>query len=160
MKNGICNIGILHGKASSSCPEAYQFQISAVAKLSGAKLCTNVPMCCVLCNEIQWKYHMDQHLRDRHPGWELTTTELSAKILISHNEECRLGVPEAAQTSQPEMSDGSSGPSTGEKRLPTSPAGTPRVNRILRTSARHAEPANCPSFELVGDERDLDAFIA
>ncbi|KAJ7785274.1 hypothetical protein DFH07DRAFT_724722, partial [Mycena maculata] len=79
------------------------FQIKAALKSSGSKPCTNAPMKCNLCKETHWKYNMCQHLRDWHPTWEVTMPSpsqetLSSAISISHDEECRLGVPEAART--------------------------------------------------------------
>ncbi|KAJ7635910.1 hypothetical protein B0H17DRAFT_903185, partial [Mycena rosella] len=100
MENGSCNIEIKHGKAVSSCPDTYQFLVSAASKASGSHPCTNMPMRCPLaCNTIQWKYNMERHLADRHPDWQETTSrdikdKLSADLSISHEEECRLGVPD------------------------------------------------------------------
>ncbi|KAJ6562907.1 hypothetical protein B0H10DRAFT_1844462 [Mycena sp. CBHHK59/15] len=170
MKNGVCSIRIIHGKATSSCPEAYQFLVSAASKSSGAKPCTNVPIHCLLCSETHWKYNIALHLADRHPSWELTASTniaagLSDKILISHDEECRLGVPEAARISQPEVPDGSGGPIAGQKRSanPNSPAGTPRPLRVSRTSTRRTVDASgLPSSSTLapGDGSDWDVFIA
>ncbi|KAJ6602325.1 hypothetical protein B0H10DRAFT_2080232 [Mycena sp. CBHHK59/15] len=158
------------GKATSSCPEPYQFLVSAASKSSGAKPCTNVLIRCVLCAETHWKYNMARHLADRHPGWELTASKdtaagLSAQILISHNEECRLGVLETAQTSGLKDLDGSSGPITGQKwsANPNSPAGTPRPLRVSRTSTRCAVDAGglpSSSTSAPRDCLDWDVFIA
>ncbi|KAJ7900790.1 hypothetical protein B0H13DRAFT_1576964, partial [Mycena leptocephala] len=49
ISDGACTIGITSGKATSSCPEPYQFQIAATAKSSVTKPCTNVPIRCTLC---------------------------------------------------------------------------------------------------------------
>ncbi|KAJ6569698.1 hypothetical protein B0H10DRAFT_1717718, partial [Mycena sp. CBHHK59/15] len=49
MGDGTCTIGILRGKANSSCPEAYQFKISAASNCSTSKPCTNVPIRCIMC---------------------------------------------------------------------------------------------------------------
>ncbi|KAJ6493694.1 hypothetical protein C8R47DRAFT_927820, partial [Mycena vitilis] len=85
----------------SSCSEWYQFQVKAALKSSGAKPCTNAPLKCSLsqCSETHWKYNMEQHLRDRHPTWRETMPErardvLASAIAVSHEEECRLGVPQ------------------------------------------------------------------
>ncbi|KAJ7925362.1 hypothetical protein B0H13DRAFT_1556603, partial [Mycena leptocephala] len=99
MSNSGCTIDIPSGKAMSSCSEKYQFQVKAALKSSGTKPCTNAPLKCSLCPETHWKYNMAEHLRERHPTWEVTMpqharSELSSAIAISHNEECRLGVPE------------------------------------------------------------------
>jgi hypothetical protein len=73
---------------------------------------------------------MGQHLRDRHPTWEVTMPPVArdtftSQISISHDEECRLGVPQAEPDSQETV--------TGQKRLPTSPPGTPRRIRVVKT---------------------------
>ncbi|KAJ7088428.1 hypothetical protein B0H15DRAFT_982116, partial [Mycena belliarum] len=106
MSDGGCTISIASGKAISSCPEWYQFQVKAALKISGARPCTNAPLKCSLCPETHWKYNMPQHLREKHPTWKVTmpphaVVVLSSAILIAHDEETRLGVPQEAQTSQP-----------------------------------------------------------
>ncbi|KAJ7254251.1 hypothetical protein C8J57DRAFT_1076384, partial [Mycena rebaudengoi] len=67
MTNNSCTIGIQSGKASSSCLDAYPFMVSAASNSSTSKPCTNVPIRCVLCDDIHWKYNMEQHLKERHP---------------------------------------------------------------------------------------------
>ncbi|KAJ7932045.1 hypothetical protein B0H13DRAFT_1567735, partial [Mycena leptocephala] len=99
MLDGVCTISIASGKAVSSCPEWYQFQVKAALKSTGAKPCTNAPLKCSLCPETHWKYNVGQHLRDRHPTWEMTMPPptravLSSAISVSHDEETRLGVPQ------------------------------------------------------------------
>ncbi|KAJ7800851.1 hypothetical protein B0H13DRAFT_1557151, partial [Mycena leptocephala] len=49
MLDGVCTISIASGKAVSSCPEWYQFQVKAALKSTGAKPCTNAPLKCSLC---------------------------------------------------------------------------------------------------------------
>ncbi|KAJ7938920.1 hypothetical protein B0H13DRAFT_1581618, partial [Mycena leptocephala] len=72
MSSGGCTISIRSGnKASSTCSEAYEFAIKSASNSSGAHPCTNVPIRCILCQDVHWKYNMEQHLRDRHPKWEL-----------------------------------------------------------------------------------------
>ncbi|KAJ6608018.1 hypothetical protein B0H10DRAFT_1816716, partial [Mycena sp. CBHHK59/15] len=130
-----CTAGIAGGKkVNSSCPHSYPFQITAASKSSAAKPCTNVPMRCDLCTDIHWKYNMMQHLQDRHPTWETTMPApnrdaLASKISITR-EEYRLGVPEPAQTAAARTVDDTT---TGQKRPPSSPAGSPRRSRILKT---------------------------
>ncbi|KAJ7251090.1 hypothetical protein C8J57DRAFT_1078413 [Mycena rebaudengoi] len=83
-----CGVGIASGKATSSCSEAYAFQITAASKSSATKPCTNVPIRCSLCTEIHWKYNFPRHLKDKHPSWEVTMPEesrdeFSAKISVT-----------------------------------------------------------------------------
>ncbi|KAJ6536030.1 hypothetical protein B0H19DRAFT_867902, partial [Mycena capillaripes] len=49
MSNSGCTISISSGKAVSSCPKKYPFQVKAALKSSGAKPCTNGPLKCSLC---------------------------------------------------------------------------------------------------------------
>ncbi|KAJ6453052.1 hypothetical protein DFH09DRAFT_861331, partial [Mycena vulgaris] len=50
MTNGGCTIGIRSGnKASSSCPEAYEFAIKSALTSTAAHPCTNAPIRCILC---------------------------------------------------------------------------------------------------------------
>jgi hypothetical protein len=95
-----------------------------------------------VCPETHWKYNMAEHLRERHPTWEVTMpqharSELSSVIAISHNEECRLGVPEAAQTAQ--SAPESQGETTGQKRALDDLTVTPSRTRIVKTArpSRH-----------------------
>ncbi|KAJ7863816.1 hypothetical protein B0H14DRAFT_2268529, partial [Mycena olivaceomarginata] len=43
-----CRIQIKSGKADSTCPSAYAFQIAAASKFSDKRPCTNVPIKCPL----------------------------------------------------------------------------------------------------------------
>jgi hypothetical protein len=143
MTSGGCTIGIRSGnKATSTCPEVYEFAIKSASTSSGAHPCTNSPIRCILCQDVHWKYNMEQHLRDRHPKWELTKSRedreaFSSTFAISDLERRNLGVVEVSPPSlgQSESADGSVGDARGQKRLPVSPAGTPRRSRILRISA-------------------------
>ncbi|KAF7328555.1 hypothetical protein MVEN_02543200 [Mycena venus] len=72
-----CTISIVSGKAISSCPERYQFQVKAALKSSSTKPCTNAPLKCSLCPETHWKYNMLQHLQERHPTWQVTMPQHS-----------------------------------------------------------------------------------
>lgn len=64
-----------------------------------------------------------------------TRDVLAAAISVSHSEEVRLGVPEAAQMDE----EGTiQEPTVGEKRLPNSPAGTRSRTRVLKTARRGA----------------------
>ncbi|KAJ7227439.1 hypothetical protein GGX14DRAFT_511117 [Mycena pura] len=134
ISDGTCTIGVKSGKAVSSCPEAYQFQVSAASKSSATKPCTNVPIRCSLCTEYYWKYSMAPHLEERHPTWEVTMPEKSrqdliSKITITHDEEHRLGARVA------EVEAGAESVSAGRKRgPPTSLPGTPRRSRVLVTA--------------------------
>ncbi|KAL1724627.1 hypothetical protein EV714DRAFT_171519, partial [Schizophyllum commune] len=55
--------------AASDCKYAHPFMIKPAANVSRSRPCTNVPMRCVYCPLIQWKYNMKRHLNERHPGW-------------------------------------------------------------------------------------------
>ncbi|KAJ7799550.1 hypothetical protein B0H14DRAFT_2248143, partial [Mycena olivaceomarginata] len=95
--NGTCVIGILHGQANSSCSDAYKFKIAAASKSSISKPCTNVPIACIMCNSVHWKYNMDAHLLERHPNWELTVAKekrdaFLSRMCISESEETHLGI--------------------------------------------------------------------
>ncbi|KAJ6534562.1 hypothetical protein B0H10DRAFT_1859255 [Mycena sp. CBHHK59/15] len=135
----------------SSCPEAYRFKIAAASKSSASKPCTNIPIACILCNAVHWKYNMDTHLRERHPSWELTVPKAKqddflAKICISDNEALRLGIPgRGHSTPTGDMSESEDAfrpeKERGTKRGPrASPAGTPRRPRRMRMS----EPTPLP----------------
>ncbi|KAK6992027.1 hypothetical protein R3P38DRAFT_2803410 [Favolaschia claudopus] len=84
-----CDIGIASGrKASSSCAEAYPFQINAALKSSITKPSTN-------CTETHWKYNMPQH-----PSWKDSLEQpdwnvLSSAISISQDEESRMKIPDS-----------------------------------------------------------------
>ncbi|KAJ7442081.1 hypothetical protein B0H11DRAFT_1929028 [Mycena galericulata] len=160
--DGQCTIKVISGKAVSTCLEWYQFQVKAALKSSGAKPCTNAPIKCSLCAETHWKYNMGQH-QDRHPSWEITVPEpsctvLSSAIAISHEEECRLGIPEAAQSTQPETR--SEIASTGQKRAPNSPAGTPRRQRYKRETKTKTRQATAPSFGCSGHQFPQKAGVS
>ncbi|KAJ7911680.1 hypothetical protein B0H13DRAFT_1875634 [Mycena leptocephala] len=139
--DGACTIGITSGKATSSCPAAYQFQIAAASKSSVTKSCTNVPIRCSLCTETRWKYSMVDHLEDRHPTWEMTMPDqsrqlLSSKITTTHDEECRLGIPETARTTEQVAVESAA---TGQRRgPPRSLPGTPQRSRVLVTLPHRA----------------------
>jgi hypothetical protein len=94
--NGKCKIGIgKGGKVSSACPLAYSFMISAAAKVSQTKPCTNVSITCKLCTEVHWKYNVHQHLSERHRGWQQylkDDNDFLNKIAITNEE--ALGIPE------------------------------------------------------------------
>ncbi|KAF8185751.1 hypothetical protein K438DRAFT_1936875 [Mycena galopus ATCC 62051] len=131
-----CTVGIAAGKkVISSCPDSYSFQITAAAKCTAGKPCTNVPIRCVLCQEAHWKYNMGCHLREQHPSWEATMSKESRESLLSNisitrDEEFRLGGSGMADIADQTPR----GPETGQKRLPNSPAGTPRRSRVIKTS--------------------------
>jgi hypothetical protein len=151
MSSGGCTIGIRSGnKASSTCSEAYEFAIKSASNSSGAHPCTNVPIQCILCQDVHWKYNMEQHLRDRHPKWELTKSRadrdvFAAVFSIPELERRNLGavrvaVPLPSPPGQSENSqDALVGENRGQKRLPVSPAGTPRRSRVLRISRPAAD---------------------
>ena len=95
---------IQSGKAvAANCENAYDFRISAAAKISKQKACTNVPIECLICNDVHWKYNMRRHLQERHPSWETNIApgrnlhEFCTKITITNEEEARLGIPEEYQ---------------------------------------------------------------
>ncbi|KAJ6475871.1 hypothetical protein DFH09DRAFT_1120781 [Mycena vulgaris] len=135
MTNGGCTIGIRSGnKASSSCPEAYEFAIKSALTSTAAHPYTNAPIRCILCADVHWKYNMEEHFRG-HPKWELTKSRVdrdtfSATFSISELERRNLDAVEVSQL-PPEQSEGSSDASVaenrGQKRPSQSPAGTPRV---------------------------------
>ncbi|KAJ6596102.1 hypothetical protein B0H10DRAFT_1960217 [Mycena sp. CBHHK59/15] len=85
---------------------------------------------------------MSTHLKDRHPTWEVTMPDkdrqkLLSKITITHNEECRLKVPETARTTEAEVVAESV--TAGQKRgPPRSLPGTPQRSRVLVTSPHRA----------------------
>jgi hypothetical protein len=92
---------------------------------------------------------MDDHLRERHPNWQLTVSKekrysFLAQILVTETEEHRLGITQTAPAVDGTVSD--SVPNSprdemrGQKRLPQSPAGTPRRPRRLRMSHTSALP--------------------
>jgi hypothetical protein len=83
----------------STCPQVYNFKISAASKISKQKPCTNIPIQCKLCSEVHWKYNIRRHLMERHPSWETTVIASEFKtfrdaISISVEEESKLGIPE------------------------------------------------------------------
>ncbi|KAJ7936419.1 hypothetical protein B0H13DRAFT_1589586, partial [Mycena leptocephala] len=170
MTNGTCTIGIRSGnKATSTCSEAYKFAIKSASNSSGAHPCTNVPIRCILCQEVHWKYNMEQHLRDRHPEWELTKSRgerdaFSSTFAISESERLKLGVPETSPASpvQSEQSDALLNDSRGQKRLPTSPAGTPRHTRVLRVTHPAAQSSRTPttraSTSVTSSSSEADVF--
>ncbi|KAJ7620026.1 hypothetical protein B0H17DRAFT_846864, partial [Mycena rosella] len=50
ISEGTCSVAIGTGKkVNSTCPDTYPFQITAAAKPSATKPCTNVPLRCPLC---------------------------------------------------------------------------------------------------------------
>ncbi|KAJ7699599.1 hypothetical protein B0H17DRAFT_1129209 [Mycena rosella] len=112
-------------------------EITAAAKPSATKPCTNVPLRCPLCKDVQWKYNMPRHLEDKHRTWARTMPEksrdiLAAEISITDDEEGRL-IP---------RTDGNSQSRTSQKRpAPQTPAGTPRLSRVIRTSRVHVVAA-------------------
>ncbi|KAJ7703986.1 hypothetical protein B0H17DRAFT_1228185 [Mycena rosella] len=148
MTNGGCTISIRSGnKASSSCPEAYEFAIKSALTSTAAHPCTNAPIRCILCADVHWKYNMEEHLRDRHPKWELTKSRVdrenfSAMFGISELERRNLDAVEVLQL-PPEQSEGSLDASVvenrGQKHPSQSPAGTPRCHRVLKISRPAAD---------------------
>ncbi|KAL1697942.1 hypothetical protein EV121DRAFT_218888, partial [Schizophyllum commune] len=98
-ENGTCSVTIvMHGKtpkASSSCSRAYAFKIDTASQVTKSKPCTNVPLRCCLCQDVHWKYNMEQHLTDRHSdhGGRIPD-EFLALIKITEDEKSRLGIPE------------------------------------------------------------------
>ncbi|KAJ7743351.1 hypothetical protein B0H16DRAFT_1561498 [Mycena metata] len=152
MINGGCTIGIRSGnKASSTCSEAYEFAIKSALTSSAAHPCTNAPIRCILCQDVQWKYNMEEHLRDRHPKWELTKSrsdrEAFAAMFCIPELECRsLGAAVRVSPPSPGQSEHSDAPvatavgdSRGQKRPSVSPAGTPRISRVLKISPPGAD---------------------
>jgi len=104
MLNGVCKVQIQSGKAvAANCENAYDFRISAAAKISKQKACTNVPIECLVCNDVHWKYNMHRHLQERHPSWETNIApsrnlhEFRNRITITNEEEAKLGIPEEYQ---------------------------------------------------------------
>ncbi|KAJ7715497.1 hypothetical protein B0H14DRAFT_2300857, partial [Mycena olivaceomarginata] len=69
--NVTCTIGLIRKQVQSSCPDAYKFKLSAALTCSMFKPSTNAPIQCMLCSTVHWKYNMDDHLRERHPNWQL-----------------------------------------------------------------------------------------
>jgi hypothetical protein len=77
------------------------FKVSPASKIS--KACTNVPVECLICRDVHWKYNMQRHLQERHPSWEHNVTQgkdlndFRDRILITNEEETKLGIPEDHQ---------------------------------------------------------------
>ena len=92
---------IQSGKALSKCLHAYDFRIGPASKVTNVKACTNVPVKCVFCDDVHWKYNMHQHLQARHFGWEERVSqgqeleEFRKQITITYEEEARLEIPES-----------------------------------------------------------------
>ncbi|KAL1660065.1 hypothetical protein GGF50DRAFT_63940 [Schizophyllum commune] len=90
-ENGSCSTQRGKGQvAVSSCSRAYSFRISSASSFKEDKpSSTNVPIICVLCNAVHWKYNMQQHLKERHPSWESTVpldSPFRTSISIGENE--------------------------------------------------------------------------
>ncbi|TFK32012.1 hypothetical protein BDQ12DRAFT_64206 [Crucibulum laeve] len=91
------------GKAVSSCPCAYDFMLSPASKISKQKAYTNMPIECLICQEIHWKYNIQHHLQERHPSWESNVapgnnlSKFGERITITNEEEERLHIPESYQ---------------------------------------------------------------
>ncbi|KAJ7694396.1 hypothetical protein B0H17DRAFT_1132029 [Mycena rosella] len=90
---------------------------------------------------------MEEHLRDRHPKWELTKSRVdrenfSAMFGSSELKRRNLDAVEVLQL-PPEQSEGSSDASVvenrGQKYPSQSPAGTPRCHRVLKISRPAAD---------------------
>ncbi|KAJ6629359.1 hypothetical protein B0H10DRAFT_1939763 [Mycena sp. CBHHK59/15] len=131
---------ILHVHSMRCFSEWYQFQIKAALKRNNTKPSTNVPLKCLLCLQVHWKYNMGRHLQDKHPTWDVTTEEATRRVLrtmitLMDKEESQLGV---SQTVQPQLAPNPNpqGATTGHKHPPNLPTGTPRRHRVLRTSAQ------------------------
>jgi hypothetical protein len=91
------------GKVMSNCPCAYDFRVTPASKISKLKACTNVPIECLICCEVHWKYNIRRHLQERHPTWERNVTQgkdlndFRDRILITNEEEAKLGILEDHQ---------------------------------------------------------------
>ncbi len=63
-------------------------------------LISNVPVECLICHDVHWKYIIRCHLQERHPSWERNLAQgndlndFRDKILITNEEEAKLGIPE------------------------------------------------------------------
>ncbi|KAJ7826421.1 hypothetical protein B0H13DRAFT_1566743, partial [Mycena leptocephala] len=95
--DGACTIRIKSGKADSDCPSLYAFLVSAAAKFTKTRPCTNVAINCPLhCDEIHWKYNFIKHLDGRHPSWkQLLPPSFIPQIQITAEEQIALGIPES-----------------------------------------------------------------
>ena len=72
---------------ASKCPKLSKINYGPASEYSQKSPCTNVPIYCPLCHERSptiWKYNMERHIRDMHPGadpalyheaWEITAEE-------------------------------------------------------------------------------------
>ncbi|KAJ7817225.1 hypothetical protein B0H13DRAFT_1923061 [Mycena leptocephala] len=131
-----------------------------------------------MCQDVHWKYNMEQHLGDRHPKWELIKSRedreaFSSTFSISDLERRNLGIVEVSPVSpglagQSERSDPSVGDTRGQKRPPVSPAGTPRrISRPAADGSRVVTNSSSSSFgapsrrvmpnrrEMIGDYKSV-----
>jgi hypothetical protein len=61
---GSCKVWLKSGKVNSDCSIPYNFMVTPASKPSKDKPLKNVPIYCIMCNDLHWKYNMKVHLNN------------------------------------------------------------------------------------------------
>ncbi|KAL1669560.1 hypothetical protein GGF50DRAFT_44200, partial [Schizophyllum commune] len=124
--------------AASDCIYAHPFMVKPAANVSRSRPCTNVPMRCKYCPLVQWKYNMQRHLNERHPGWETRIDAASKQALEISAEEASLLPSLPRPRAQKEKSI-----SSGLKRRAGSPVPLEEGPTAERTPKRLRRESSC-----------------
>jgi hypothetical protein len=123
-----------HPQAQSNCRHANKFHYAPSLKSTNSTPSTNVPILCEIpgCTgqvgqkwTAIWKYNMEEHIRSEHPDYsDLDNLEHGAPLpstliksmLITREEEERLGIPREKIPPKPSLPSNDTAPSQSRKR--------------------------------------------